>query len=74
MKVTTIGIDLAKTALSVDDNGKVVLRKSMSRSKLLEFIADSRAQAHLRFPRAACRNDQARKGTILILCSDMLKA
>ena len=43
MKITTIGIDLAKTTLSVhgvDDNGKVVLRKSMSRSKLLEFMAN----------------------------------
>ena len=41
VKVTTIGIDLAKTTLSVhgvDDNGKVVLRKTMSRSKLLEFM------------------------------------
>ena len=43
VKITTIGIDLAKTTLSVhgvDDNGKVVLRKSMSRGKLLEFMAN----------------------------------
>ena len=42
-KITTIGIDLAKTTLSVhgvDDNGKVVLRKTMSRATLLEFMAN----------------------------------
>ena len=43
MKITTIGIDLAKTTLSVhgvDDNGKVVLRKSMPRTKFLGFMAN----------------------------------
>ena len=43
VKITTIGIDLAKMTLSVhgvDDNGKVVLRKSMSRSKLLTFMSN----------------------------------
>lgn len=43
MKITTIGIDLAKTTLSVhgvDGHGKAVLRRTMSRAKLLEFMAN----------------------------------
>jgi transposase len=40
--VTTVGIDLAKSVFSVhgvDANGTVVLRRSVSRAKLLELIA-----------------------------------
>jgi len=42
MNVTTIGIDLAKTSFSLvgmNEHGKVVLRKTLSRNKLPEFIA-----------------------------------
>jgi transposase len=42
MKITTIGIDLAKQSYSVhgvDAHGKVVLRKTMSRARLLELMA-----------------------------------
>lgn len=42
MNVTTIGIDLAKTLFSlhgVDGAGKVVFRKTLSRAKLLPFLA-----------------------------------
>ncbi|MFX7328977.1 IS110 family transposase, partial [Acinetobacter baumannii] len=42
MNITTIGIDLAKNSFSlhgVDQHGKTVLRKTMSRSKLLAFMA-----------------------------------
>jgi transposase len=41
-EITTVGIDLAKNVLSVhgvDAHGKTVLRKSLSRSKLLELMA-----------------------------------
>lgn len=40
--ITTVGIDLAKSTFSlhgVDANGKTVLRKTLSRSKLLPFMA-----------------------------------
>ena len=43
MKITTIGIDLAKTTLSVhavDAYGKTVMHKSLSRAKLLEFMSN----------------------------------
>lgn len=42
MNITTIGIDLAKHSFSlhgIDQHGKVVLRKTMSRGKLLGFMA-----------------------------------
>lgn len=42
MKITTIGIDLAKQSYSVhgvDAHGKVALRKTLSRAKLLELMA-----------------------------------
>jgi len=42
MKITTIGIDLAKQSYSVhgvDALGKVALRKTLSRTKLLELMA-----------------------------------
>lgn len=42
MNFTTIGIDLAKTSFSIvcmNSHGKVVLRKTLSRKKLLPFIA-----------------------------------
>jgi len=41
VNITTIGIDLAKTSFSLvgtDKHGKVVLRKTLSRNKLLLFI------------------------------------
>ena len=43
MKITTIGIDLAKNSISVhgvDQRGKVVLRKTLNRAKLLELMAN----------------------------------
>lgn len=43
MNVTTVGIDLAKNVFSVhgvDSHGKVVLKKTVSRSKLLECFAN----------------------------------
>lgn len=42
MNITTIGIDLAKTSFSLvgsDKHGKIVLRKTLNRNKLLPFIA-----------------------------------
>ena len=42
MKITTIGIDLSKQSYSVhgvDAHGKAVLRKTFTRTKLLEFMA-----------------------------------
>ena len=42
MNITTIGIDLAKTSFSLvgtNKHGKVVLRKTLSRNKLMPFIA-----------------------------------
>ncbi len=43
MNITTVGIDLAKTKFSVhgvDRTGKVVLKRTVSRSKLLECFAN----------------------------------
>ena len=42
MKVTTVGLDLAKNVYSVhgvDEHGKVVVKRQLSRAKLLEFFA-----------------------------------
>ena len=42
MKVTTVGLDLAKNVFSVagtGEHGRVVLQKRLSRAKLLEFFA-----------------------------------
>ena len=41
MRMTTVGIDLAKTVFQIhgeDDHGKPVLRKKLDRSKMLEFF------------------------------------
>lgn len=41
MNITTLGIDLAKTSFSIvgmDKHGKVLLRKTLTRKKLLPFI------------------------------------
>ena len=43
MDITTVGIDLAKNVFSVhgvDGHGKVMLKKALSRSKLLESFAN----------------------------------
>ena len=43
MDITTVGIDLAKKVFSVrgvDGHGKVVLKKTLSRGKLLESFAN----------------------------------
>lgn len=43
MNATTVGIDLAKNVFSVhgvDTHGKVVLKKTVSRGKLLELFAN----------------------------------
>ena len=42
-EVITIGLDIAKSVFQVhgvDDAGTVVIRKRVSRSKMLEFFAD----------------------------------
>jgi len=42
MKVKTLGIDIAKNKMQlhgVDSNGKIVLRKTLNRSQLAEFVA-----------------------------------
>jgi transposase len=42
MKVTTVGLDLAKNLFQLhgaDEHGKAVFRKQLCRSKLLEFFA-----------------------------------
>jgi len=42
MKITTVGIDLAKNVFSVhgiDDHGKAVLRRTVSRGKVMEVMA-----------------------------------
>ncbi len=41
MKITTIGIDLAKSVFQVhgvDDHGKAVLRKKLDRARMSEFF------------------------------------
>jgi transposase len=41
-KITTVGIDLAKNVFSVhgvDQMGRVVLKKTLSRAKLVETVA-----------------------------------
>jgi len=43
MKVTTLGIDLAKNVFQlhgVEEKGEVALRKKLSRNKLLAFLAN----------------------------------
>ncbi len=43
MKITTIGIDLAKEVFQihgVDEHGKVVLHKRLSRGKITKFFAN----------------------------------
>ncbi len=43
MNITTMGIDLAKNTFQlhgVDEHGRVVLRKKLTRSKLLGFLAN----------------------------------
>ena len=42
MKISTLGIDLAKAVFQVhgvDEQGRVVVRERLSRNKLLRFIA-----------------------------------
>ncbi len=44
MRITTIGIDLAKNIFhfhGVDKNGRVVLKKKLGRNKVLEFMANT---------------------------------
>lgn len=43
MKLTTIGIDLAKNVLQVhgaDDKGKVVVKKQLKRNQVVPFFAN----------------------------------
>jgi len=43
MNITTLGIDIAKNVFQlhgVDKDGKTVLTKTLSRAKLLEFVAN----------------------------------
>ena len=51
MKITTVGIDLAKNVFQVhgvDERGKVVLRRQLRREQMVEF-----------FVRVACRKRSA---------------
>ena len=43
MKITTVGIDLAKSVFQVhgvDERGKAVLRKQLKRAEMLKFFAN----------------------------------
>lgn len=43
MKITTVGIDLAKDVIQVhaiDEHGKAVVKKAMKRGKVLEYFAN----------------------------------
>ncbi len=43
MKITTVGVDLAKTVFQihgVDDRGRAVLRKQLKRTEMLSFFAN----------------------------------
>jgi len=43
MKITTVGIDLAKNVFQVhgvDERGKIVLRKQVKRAQMAEFFAN----------------------------------
>ena len=43
MKITTVGIDLAKSVFQihgVDDRGRAVLRKQLKRTEMLSFFAN----------------------------------
>jgi len=43
MKITTVGIDLAKNVFGIhgaNQQGRVVVRKVLSRRRVLEFLAD----------------------------------
>jgi transposase len=43
MKITTLGIDLAKNVLQIhgaDANGKPVLRKQLRRSEVMKYFAN----------------------------------
>ena len=43
MKITTVGIDLAKNVFGIhgaDEKGRVVVRKVLSRRRVLEFLAN----------------------------------
>ena len=42
MKITTVGIDLAKSIFSmhgIDEHGKAVMRRTVSRGKVMEVMA-----------------------------------
>ncbi len=44
-EITTIGLDLAKSAFrvhAVGQDGKIVLRRQVRRAQMLEFFANSR--------------------------------
>lgn len=57
MKVTTVGLDLAKNVFQVhgvDDHGKAALKKQLKRSQVAEFFANLvPARAALRFAQGA---------------------
>jgi hypothetical protein len=48
MNITTLGVDLAKTSFSLvgmDKHGKIVLRKTLTRSRLLSSLSNHTAKA-----------------------------
>jgi transposase len=45
MKITTVGIDLAKNVFSVhgiDEHGKAVLKRTVNRGRVMEIMAGAR--------------------------------
>ena len=65
-KITTVGIDLAKSVFSVhavDENGSVLVRKTVNRSRLTAMVAQW-ARAALQM--AARRNDKLSRWALAV--------
>jgi hypothetical protein len=61
MKITTIGLDLAKHVFqvhAVDAAGVVVIRKALRRAQVLPFFLFNRGNAEILFPRLSPKADR----------------
>jgi transposase len=73
MKITTVGIDLAKNVFTVygaDEHGKTVLRQTLRRAKLLEVLAqtpfcvvDMKPARDRNIGHASCTNSVTMRGS-----------
>ena len=76
MKITTVGIDLAKNVFqihAVNEHGKTVLKKQLKRDQLAAFFVNVCERVNVRRVRSKCATQHANTKEVNKPCATLMK-